>query len=1232
MFLRTLADAYQRKAICVILSGSGSDGTLGLKRVKEAGGIAIAQDPEDAEYDSMPRSAIATDLVDLILPAAEIPEKLVLLQQTGERLRHIPREARDDGSSSEADLLREIASLLRTHTGHDFSNYKRPTVLRRIARRMQVNGLGTVAEYRDLLRTNTAEIKALLADLLITVTNFFRDKAAFEVLQEKVMAKIFAGKTSADQVRVWVVGCATGEEAYSIAILLHEFAARLVDPPALQVFASDINESAIATARECRYNEAMVADVSPERLRQYFSREGDGYRLKKEIRDTVLFAPHNVTRDPPFSRLDLISCRNLLIYLNRDMQERILEIFRFALRRDGFLFLGTSESAEGAPEFYSIVDQKWRIYKPRPTAPQPQLGMPVQGSWQVRSRQMPRLTPEYSSSAGELHYKLIEKHAPPSVLVNEEGDIIHLSEHAGNYLHLAGGTPTYNLLKVIHPALYMDCRSILLAARHENAPQEARDLRVTLRGAERVVHLTARRAEDPESGGRYFLVTFEERDVPTADQAPLPARAPTDSDRAMETVVQRLEEELQQTRERIRVTVEQYETSIEELKASNEESQAVNEELRSASEELETGKEELQSLNEELTTVNNELKEKVDEVSRANADLKNLIAATGIGTIFLDRDLKIRRYTPAVQRVFNLIGSDLGRPLDHLTHLLESEDFTADATRVLETLQPVEREVRSKAGQWYIARNIPYRTLDDKIDGVVLSFIEITERRNMEQALREFRDRAELAGAGSKDGVWDWNMKSGEIYWSPQIYELLGFTPGDFPEGIRQRDWESLIHPIDRALMFDRVKDEPSKRTYDVDYRIKTKAGDYRWINSRARIVADASDAPLRMSGTLRDLTDRKHMDEALQESDRHKDQFLATLSHELRNPLMPLSGAVDLLRRTGDPAVRERAFHIMERQVAQLTRLIDDLLDISRIRLGKLGLIKARTELATVVEFAVETSRHLIEAGRHRLRVSLAPKKIFLDADAARLSQAVSNLLNNAAKYTPPGGEIMISARRDHDDAVIEVSDNGSGIPTAELQSIFELFTQSSEQSARGLGGLGVGLSLVKQLVEMHGGSVTAHSAGQGKGSEFVIRLPLAAELEEEAAEEEVVGEEAVKPLPRRVLVVDDNEHATEILAKWLGLEGHSVATAVTGATAIEKAREFQPEVICLDISLPDLDGYEVAARIRGELADVCIIAISGWLQENQSAAGIIDHYLLKPVEFKELRAVIAGAKSTEE
>jgi len=1232
LFLRTLAEAYGRHAICVILSGSGSDGTLGLQRVKEAGGIAIAQDPEDAEYDSMPRSAIGTDLVDLILPAAEIPEKLLLLEQTAERLHHVRQEARDDRSSSEADLMREIASMLRVHTGHDFSNYKRPTVLRRIARRMQVNGLETIAEYRDLLRTNPAEIKALLADLLITVTNFFRDKAAFAVLQESVIPKIFADKTSADQVRVWVVGCATGEEAYSIAILLREFADRLVDPPALQVFASDINESAIATARECRYSETMVADVSPERLRQFFTWEGNGYRLKKEIRETVLFAPHNITRDPPFSRLDLISCRNLLIYLNRDIQERILEIFRFALRREGFLLLGPSESAEGAPEFYSVFDQKWRIYRPRPAAPQPQLRMPVQGSWQVRIPQVPQLAPEYSSSAGELHYKLIEKHAPPSVLVNEAGDIIHLSEHAGNYLHLAGGTPTYNLLKVIHPALYMDCRSALLAARHEDESQEARDLRVVLGGEERIVHLMARRVEHSESGTGYFLVTFEDRDVPSVAQAPLPARRPSDSDKAMETVVQRLEEELQQTRERMRVTVEQYETSIEELKASNEESQAVNEELRSASEELETGKEELQSVNEELATVNNELKEKIDEVSHANADLKNLISATGIGTIFLDRDLKIRRYTPAVQRVFNVIGSDLGRPLHHLTHLLEYENFTADSARALETLQPVEREVRSKSGQWYIARTIPYRTLDDKIDGVVLSFIEITERRNMEQALREFRDRAELAAEGSKDGVWDWNMITGEIYWSPQIYDLLGFTPGDFPEGVRQEDWESLIHPIDRPLMFEGLRRGPGKRIYDVDYRIKAKAGDYSWVNSRARIVTDASGAALRMSGTLRDITDRKHMDEALQESDKRKDEFLATLSHELRNPLMPLSGAVDLLRRTGDPAVRDRAFHIMERQVAQLTRLIDDLLDISRIRLGKLSLIKARTELSTVVELAVETSRHLIEVGRHRLSVSLTPKKLFLNADGARLSQAISNLLNNAAKYTPPGGEIVISARRDHNDAVIGVSDNGPGIPTAELESIFELFTQSPKQLSRALGGLGVGLSLVKQLVEMHGGTVTAHSAGQGKGSEFVIRLPLGAE-QEEVAEEEAAEEEAAKPLPRRVLVVDDNEHATEILAKWFSLEGHSVVTAVTGANAIEKAREFRPEVICLDISLPDLDGYQVAARIRGELPDVRIIAISGWLQEeqNEESRRAIDRYLLKPVEFKELRAAIVGTKPIE-
>ncbi|MDP2603588.1 MAG: chemotaxis protein CheB [Deltaproteobacteria bacterium] len=523
VFLRTLAAASGRNAICVILSGTGSDGTLGLKRIKEEGGIAIAQDPADAEYDPMPRSAIATNLVDLVLPAAEIPAKLVALMRSADRIQ-LSVEAHEK-APARTDPVREVLAMLRVRSGHDFSSYKWPTIGRRIGRRVQVHELADVSEYIDYLRRHPEEMQALLSDLLITVTNFFRDRDAYKALEQQVVPQLFANKTSADQVRVWVVGCATGEEAYSIAILLREFAARLTNAPTIQVFATDISEQAITTGRQCRYDETIVADVSPERLRQFFVREDHHYNLKKEVRESVLFAPHNVLRDPPFSRIDLISCRNLLIYLNHDSQGRVLDIFHFALRRDGFLFLGTSESAEGTRSFFTPFDKKNRIYKAHfmGAAHRAIPVMPMPGKWTTRLPESPLAPHQKEFAIGVLHHRLVEQYAPPSVLINEEGEIVHLSEHAGRYLHLSGGEPTHNLLAVVHPNLQLDLRTALLAARQDNHQIEARNLSLTLDGESRLVHLiVSPLSAATDIGHAYYLVIFDEKRAGAPEPEPSP--------------------------------------------------------------------------------------------------------------------------------------------------------------------------------------------------------------------------------------------------------------------------------------------------------------------------------------------------------------------------------------------------------------------------------------------------------------------------------------------------------------------------------------------------------------------------------------------------------------------------------------------------------------------------------------------------------------------------------------
>ncbi|HEY0048761.1 MAG TPA: CheR family methyltransferase, partial [Pyrinomonadaceae bacterium] len=732
---------------------------LGLKRVKESNGFAVVQDPDDAAYADMPLSAIATNLVDWILPVRRIPESLINFRDSSERF-HMTSE--DDGKVvreiNADESLREILTLLRVRTGHDFSHYKTPTLIRRIARQLQIHNLEDIPSYLTYLRENTGEVQSLLKNLLINVTNFFRDKDAFSVLEHDIVPTLFAGKKAKDTVRVWSAGCASGEEAFSMAMLLTEYADRLNDPPKIQVFGTDVDEEAITEAREHRYPESIEADVSPERLKRFFVKEGSFYRIRKELREMILFAPHNVLRDPPFSRLDLIACRNLLIYLNRETQERLLEIFHFALVPSGFLFLGNSETADGIPNYYSVVDKKQRIYRRR-HAPLGQLlppQMPLAGKWEVSPPlRKTAIAGRRRFSFGEMHYKLLETLAPPSVLVNRDFEVQYMSESAGRFLQFKGGEPTKNLLKLVNPELLPDLRAALFSVQRDEKISRFDNIHIVLDGAEALVNVTARTVDIGDEASDYILVTFEQ--PKSLSVAPVDGDGDGNHGRVfepddrMESFVQRLEEDLRRTKTQLRATIEQHEVSIEELKASNEELQAINEELRSATEELETSKEELQSVNEELTTVNTELKDKIDESTRTYSDLQNLMASTDIATIFLDRQLKIKRYTPPILDIFNVTPLDIGRPLEHFTNILEYDNLTADAEQVLRKLKTIEREIRDKQNRTFLARLLPYRTADDRIEGVVLNFLDITERKRIERALNQSEARLRTMLESAKD-------------------------------------------------------------------------------------------------------------------------------------------------------------------------------------------------------------------------------------------------------------------------------------------------------------------------------------------------------------------------------------------------------------------------------------------------------------------------------------------------
>ena len=1221
LFFRTLADTYGKDAVAVMLSGIGADGTVGIGRIKEQGGFAIAQDPNEAEYDNMPRSAIDAGLVDIVLPVSEMPAKLVAIRDAA---RHLPPPATAEEIPADADedALRNIITLLRLRTGNDFSQYRRPTLLRRIARRMLVRELHELKLYLDFLKDHPEEISALLRELLITVTNFFRDREAFELLDTEIIPLLFAGKGADDQVRVWSAGCATGEEAYSIAMMLAERGSKIPDPPKLQIFATDIDDRVIGQAREGRYPDAISLDISPERLRQFFTKEGEHYRVRKAIRDMVLFASHNLLSDPPFSKLDLISCRNLLIYLNREMQKRVLEILHFAIRPDGYLFLGSSESAENVPSLFLPIDKKHRIYRRR--------ALVGQLSPNLLGRKLePRIPAlefrrhEASLSAGELHHEVVEQLAPPSVLINEEFDILHSSTHAGEYMHVAGGEPARNLLKLVDPSIQLDLRTALFEAksRADSNAGVTRRIRFNRDGETRWLNLSVRQVRSGlRSTHGFFLVIFDETTEPAKEDAPA-----TSDEAAKVALVRQLERELQEVKDQLRMTLEQHETSTEELRASNEELQAINEELRSATEELESSKEELQSVNEELSTVNQEYKEKIEEVGRSNSDLQNLIASIDIATIFLDRAFQIKRYTPHAQMLFNIAANDIGRPLDHFTHKLDYSSLRQDAESVLDRLQPVEREIRGIDGRWFLAHLTPYRTTEDKIEGVVLSFVDITNRKDFEEQLQrqtlELKEQAEIL---NQSNVMVLDPQARILMWNTGCEALYGYKSAE----VIGKNADEMLHtqfPVSRAEAERKLREVG---VWQGELVHTARSGARVVVASHWTLYQREPDKPPVILEVNNDITARRSAEDALREADKNKDLFLLTLGHELRNPLGAILSSITLLRR---PRVSSRVAtatrDAIERQLNNLIRLVDDLLDVERLTRGKITLKKEHIDIAAVVNGAAETSKPLLDQRGHTLEIAMPRERIVVDGDLTRLEQVVTNLLHNACKYSPRGSRIELKVEREGDEAIIRVRDSGTGIPPEMIPTLFDMYAQRKPYSAADPPGFGIGLALVRQLVELHGGSVSAHSEGVGKGSEFVIRLPAAGE-QSLARKSPSPPVDSAKIPKRKVLIIEDNDDAGEAMAALLETDGHEPRVATDGASALALAAQFKPDAAIVDIGLPDLDGYEVAARLRELHPNVVLVGLSGWPADPQDGrfdrAGF-NHYFVKPLDYRQLTRILA-------
>ena len=1019
----SLAEEHKRRAIGIVLSGTGTDGTLGLRAIKAQGGIAMVQEPSDAEHQEMPRNALNVGVIDLVRPADELAERLVAYHRNARTIQ-LP-ESEDALPPDERTTLENIFAELRAHTGHDFSHYKRSTVLRRLERRLQVTDAKTLDAYLQVLRDRPGEVRALYKDLLISVTRFFRTPDAFETLADTVVPSLFADKGPDEEVRVWVAGCATGEEAYSIAMLVHEHARTLDAPPEVQVFATDVDTEGLDTARRGVYPATIEADVTEDRLNRFFLREDDQYRVIPSLRNTVVFAEHNLIEDPPFSNLDLVCCRNLLIYLDQTMQEYVFRLFHYALNADGALFLGPSEAVGPAQSLFSVVDETRSILKaksPSAAADRPMPLFPPSGT--APTTPSPSTTPTSSAQGVTgLHQRLLMRQVA-SLVVDENHEIVHLTDRAGQFLEHKAGEPTHNLLDKVPPVLRLELRGALYQTFKKGETTERTILLPLGPGESDPVRVQVQPIEDPEMDRSLAQVRFDRIEVPSSDDtgreeddlSSPDSGAPTDRERD-------LEEELQDVKEQLQIKSEEYETVTEEMETANEELMSMNEELQAKNEELQTSKEQLQSVNEELTTTNQQLNAKVEALDQANSDLQNLMEATEVATLFLDRDLEIRRYTPPITDIFRLQDSDIGRPITDFTPKIADDSLIEDARCVLDERVSLEQEVEGEDGTWYLMRLRPYRSVTDDVQGVVMTFVDITAQKRVAQELREERDliSALIDTAGALIVVLD---EDGAIVrFNTACERLTGYDASEV-EGKPLRDLLGVSE--DQTAVADPLKALAAGTTERVDLEME-----WETANGQQLLIRGSIAALSRPDGTVRhfivtgtDITERRELEREIVEiSERERlrigEDLHDVISSGLTNVTMQTETLAHKVEEEGTTVKADdlRTISSRVRETADQIRSLSHALVPKALRQEHLA--AALKELAEEeADFSDVTCEFMGDEGETR------PGD---ETDAMNLYRIAHEAVANAREHANPD-RVTIGLAEEGSDLVLTVRDDGVG------------------------------------------------------------------------------------------------------------------------------------------------------------------------------------------------------------
>lgn len=1333
-FLMSLAQDAPDRCVGVVLSGTDHDGTAGLRAVRGAGGLTLVQAPETAEFPGMPNSAIAAHVADRVLPPAAMPG--AIRAYLGHAAAHPDGATKVDDVDGPADkVLDDVLRILHERTGHDFRGYRPGMLRRRLRRRLGLNGLDRIADYLELLKSSDDEADVLKQEFLIGVTEFFRDPEAWRELGDVIRPLLLDERPDMDEpLRVWTPGCATGEEAYSIAMLLLEALAHRGKLQPVQVFGTDIDFDSLTVARAGVYPAGSFANVSPDRVDRFFESRGDLLVARKFLRDSILFAPHDVTRDTPYSRLDLVLCRNVLIYFQPALQQRVVESFHFSLRAGGMLMLGKTESAGTQPGLFEPLSRTIRLYRRiggrshlpdgfRRSAPVPA----------VASEFAPRTAARLASAESTLREALAGRVPAAAVLVDADGRALHFHGDAHAFLRVHGSA-SLDLLALVRSGLRVALRRALRQALDERHGS-MQSMVVESDGGMRKVRVEVEPVTATDRR-KMALVIFDSSaaDGPAAAAA---AEALADAERSADG-------DAGDVRRQLSMALDEAERSNDDLRVANEESLSLNEELQSSNEELESSKEELQSLNEELGTVNVLLEEKVQELARTNEDLGNLLASSRVATVLLDRELRVRRFTPSAAEIFNLKAGDEGRLLADISSRVNDREFTADLSRVDGAGKSLDAEVEGEGGVTYLRRLLPYRASDGALTGVVATFVDVTALRTAARRVSELiavlQDSNDAVIVYDLEGIiLEWNAGATDVYGFRRDEvvgkSLFGLVPADEHDELllqidaarthahtgpqdaqrRLRDGRTLTVSVTVSVLNDvrgrpyaflsterditerlkvekemyfrrladlipallRVENEhgraefvnhacaeftggqraallgdgwldamsaedrpgylsvmakalAERRKFDADYRYRRADGEFRWMRSICVPRTSESGEFIGYVALAVDIEERKCAEEAVLDSDRRKDEYLAMLAHELRNPLAPIRNAVTVLGMKPNDAQAAWATGVIDRQTQVLARLLDDLLDVARIARGKVKLDSTRIDLTVLVDRAVEVGMPSIRARRQHLEVNVAAEPIVVEGDLVRLTQVLTNLLNNASKYSDVEGHLRIDAERSGNSAILRVTDDGAGISAEMLPRVFDLFAQADRTLDRAQGGLGLGLTLVRRLVDLHGGSVEASSDGLGRGSQFVVRLPLLPATEARHPTSAKAADRLA--LGRRVLVVDDNTDAADSLAMMLRLRGHEAHTAYAGRAALALAQSLVPDVVVLDIGLPDTDGYQVARALRSNqlTARATVVALTGYGQPSDvsmaSAAGF-DRHLVKPVDPDEIAALIESS-----